>query len=117
MIRHIAIGAVGAALIVIVASMAGLIPVGTEVLEVPWQILASLVFGIVIGASVGFVWLDSIQRDSGTEFPWQLLVVAFAAGGICAVEWMNTGSVYYVVILVSGGVCFGALLGGAVRSL
>ena len=117
MIREIAISGVGGAVLVIVAFMVGVIPVGAEVLEVPWQILASLVFGIVIGASVGFVWLDNIQRARGTEFPWQLLLVAFVAGGICGVEWMNAGTVYSVPVLVSGGVSIGALLGGTVRAL
>ena len=119
MVKNLSIAVVLSGIVVVVGSMAGVLPLGSEPMEVPWRITLTLIIGFVIGASIGFVWLDELQRD--TAFPWQLLSVSFVAGGICAIEFMfcqqNFESYYSIPVLLSGGVCAGSLLGASVRAL
>ena len=121
MFQDIAMAGVLAAILVIVGSVVGVFPVGAETLEEPWKITATLLLGIVLGASTGFTWLDGIQREKGTSFPWQLLLVTFAAGGICVLEYLhgvdNGASINSPVLLVAGGISAGSFLGALVRTL
>jgi len=118
--KHLGIAAVGSALLVVIISAVGVVPFGNEPLEIPWRITATLIIGLLIGISAGFVWLRSFQEE--TAFDWRVLSVAFVLAGFTYIEVQycltnDFVSINTFPVLLMGTISIGTLLGALVKSL
>jgi|DEB0MinimDraft_10_1074344.scaffolds.fasta_scaffold185052_1 hypothetical protein len=119
-VKHLGIAAVGSALLVVIVSAAGVVPFGNEPLEIPWRITATLIIGLLIGISAGFVWMRPFQEE--TAFDWRILSVAFVLAGFTYIEVEYCLANEFVSIntfpvLLMGTASIGTLLGALVKSL
>ena len=119
-LKNFGISIVGSALLVIIAAAVGVVPFGNEPIEIPWRITATLIIGLLIGISAGFVWMRPFQNESA--FDWRVLMASFVLGGLAYVEVSycltnDFASINTFPVLLMGTASVGILLGALVKSM
>lgn len=120
LLKNLGIAAIGSALLVLIIAWLGVVPFGNEPIEIPWRITATLIIGLLIGISAGFVWMRSFQDE--TAFDWRVLMASFVLGGLTYIEvnYCLTNdfiSINTFPVLLFGTASIGILLGAVVKSL